>query len=81
MAALRHGVKTVILPAENEKDLAEIDQTVRRSLNFLLVEHADTVIDAALIFPQPIQTVPAKASKPAVTVPKEQQPTGKGIRQ
>ena len=30
MAALRHGVRTVIIPAENEKDLEEIDQTVRQ---------------------------------------------------
>lgn len=51
MAALRHGVKTVIIPQENEKDLQEIDQTVRRALNFILVEHADSVIDAALNLP------------------------------
>ena len=48
MAALRHGVRTVIIPKANEKDLQEIDQTVRRALNFLLVEHVDAVIDAAL---------------------------------
>ena len=51
MAALRHGVKTVIIPQDNEKDLREIDQTVYRALNFIAVEHADAVIDAALIFP------------------------------
>ena len=51
MAALRHGVKTVIIPHENEKDLQEIDQTVRRALNFLLVDHADAVLDAALVRP------------------------------
>ena len=49
MAALRHGVKTVIIPHENEKDLQEIDQTVRRALNFLLVDHADAVLDLSLI--------------------------------
>ena len=51
MAALRHGVKTVIIPKDNEKDLREIDPTVRRALNFLAVDHVDAVIDAALIFP------------------------------
>ena len=51
MAALRHGVRTVILPKANEKDLQEIDQTVRRALNFLLVEHVDAVIEAALDLP------------------------------
>ena len=51
MAALRHGVKTVILPKDNEKDLREIDQTVYRALNFIVVDHVDAVIDAALVFP------------------------------
>ncbi len=35
MAALRHGVRTVIIPKDNERDLEEIDQTVRRQLNFI----------------------------------------------
>ena len=48
MAALRHGVRTVIIPAENEKDLEEIDQTVRSRLNFITVREADAVIGAAL---------------------------------
>ena len=50
MAALRHGVHTVIIPAENEKDLEEIDQTVRKALNFITVSHVDAVLDAALDF-------------------------------
>ena len=49
MAALRAGVHTVILPAENEKDLEEIDQTVRRALNFITAEHVDGVLDVALL--------------------------------
>ncbi len=48
MAALRHGVKTVIIPAENEKDLEQIDQTVRRALQFITVSHVDAVLDYAL---------------------------------
>ena len=50
MAALRHGVKTVIIPADNEKDLEEIDQTVRSKLTFIPVKDADTVISTALDF-------------------------------
>ena len=50
MAALRHGVKTVIIPEDNEKDLEEIDPNVRRALNFITVRHADSVIEAALDF-------------------------------
>lgn len=48
MAALRNGIKTVILPADNEKDLAEIDQTVRAALHFIPVEQVDTVLAHAL---------------------------------
>ena len=55
MAALRHGVKTLILPKENEKDLAEIDPTVRKALNFIFVEHADSVIETALTLPRTSQ--------------------------
>ena len=50
MAALRHGVKTVIIPKDNEKDLEEIDQMVRSRLNFIPVKDADTVISTALDF-------------------------------
>ena len=48
MAALRHGVKTVIIPADNERDLAEIDQTVRSQLKFVIARHVDTVLETAL---------------------------------
>lgn len=48
MAALRHGIRTVIIPADNEKDLEQIDQTVRKSLNFITAHSIDTVLDAAL---------------------------------
>ena len=48
MAALRHGIHTVIIPKANEKDLHEIDQTVRNALNFVMAENVDTVLDTAL---------------------------------
>ena len=48
MAAKRNGIKMVLIPAENEKDLDEIDQTVRSSLQFVLVEHVDQVLAQAL---------------------------------
>ena len=49
MAALRHGVRTVIIPSRNERDLELIDQTVRKSLNFITAQTVDTVLEAALI--------------------------------
>lgn len=48
MAALRHGIKTVIIPKDNERDLAEIDQTVRKQLNFVTAQTVDTVLETAL---------------------------------
>ena len=50
MAALRAGVRTVIIPKENEPDLQEIDPLVRRQLNFCAVDHADQVLE--IVFPQ-----------------------------
>ncbi len=50
MAALRHGVTTVIIPEDNMRDLSEIDQTVRQALNFVPAKVMDTVLDTALVF-------------------------------
>jgi ATP-dependent Lon protease len=50
MAAMRTGVKTVIIPADNLPDLDDVDPTVRRALNFVTAEHIDNIIDVALDF-------------------------------
>lgn len=82
MAALRHGVKTVIIPKDNEKDLEEIDQTVRKALNFIVVDHVDAVIDAALIFPvEEGEKVKTRNTKSAMAVPHDQPKPTTGIRQ
>ena len=47
MAALRYGMTTVIIPKTNEKDLEEIDQTVRHGLHFVTAETVDDVFAAA----------------------------------
>ncbi len=55
MAALRIGIHRVIIPAENEPDLEEIDQNVRQALNFIATDHVDKVLDIALVrMPQPL---------------------------
>ena len=76
MAALRHGVKTVIIPADNEKDLEEIDQTVRSRLNFIPVRDADTVISTALDFSK----IQPQDSRVELPIP-EKKPTGISLRQ
>ena len=48
MAAFRHGCKTVIIPAANERDLNDIDQTVRSKLNFVIAKEIGTVLETAL---------------------------------
>ncbi len=49
MAALRHGVNTVIIPEDNLRDLEEIDQTVRAALHFVPARHMNTVLETALV--------------------------------
>ncbi len=51
MAALRNGIRTVIIPRENEPDLEEIDQTVRKALHFVLVDHLDNALAEVLDLP------------------------------
>ena len=52
MAAKRNGICTVIIPKENEKDLEEIDQTVRAALRFVTAETVDAVFAHALALPK-----------------------------
>ena len=49
MGALRAGVKTVIIPRDNEADLESIDQTVRGKLHFVTAENVDDILDVALV--------------------------------
>ncbi|GAB4118440.1 MAG: endopeptidase La [Rhodothalassiaceae bacterium] len=56
LAALRAGIRTVLIPAENEKDLAEIPDNVKRGLKIVPVSHAEDVLRHALIrMPAPIE--------------------------
>ena len=48
MAALRYGITTVIIPEDNRRDLEQIDQTVRKALEFIPVSTVDMVLDVAL---------------------------------
>ena len=48
LAALRGGLKTVLIPADNEKDLAEIPDNVKRGLKIIPVSTVDEVLAHAL---------------------------------
>ena len=49
LAAHRGGVKKIIIPKENEKDLKDIPATVLKAIEIVLVEHMDEVLPHALI--------------------------------
>ena len=49
LAALRGGIKTVLIPTENEKDLAEIPDNVKEGLDIIPVSHVSEVLKLALV--------------------------------
>lgn len=51
LAALRAGIKTVLIPLENEKDLAEIPDNVKQGLKIIPVGRVDEVLAHALTRP------------------------------
>ncbi|GGB48987.1 endopeptidase La [Fictibacillus barbaricus] len=48
LSAHRAGIKTIILPKENEKDIEDIPDTVKEGLSFIAVSHLDEVLKVAL---------------------------------
>src|SRR3954463_14951613 len=72
LAALRGGIKKVLIPAENEKDLAEIPASVKESLEIVPVSHVDEVLARAMAEAlQPIEWTDADehAAEPPVSTP------------
>ncbi len=56
LAALRGGIKTVLIPEENEKDLADIPDNVKEGLEIIPVKHVSEVLKRALVEePEPIE--------------------------
>lgn len=49
MAAYKNGIKTVFIPADNVSDLAEVDDIVKKNVNFIPVKRIDSVLEAALV--------------------------------
>ena len=69
LAALRGGIKTVLIPEDNLKDLAEIPDNVKEGLNIVPVSHVDEVLAQALTSePEPIDWTEADdlASQPVI---------------
>ncbi|NOC82245.1 endopeptidase La [Ruegeria sp. HKCCD6228] len=56
LAALRGGIKTVLIPEENEKDLADIPDNVKEGLEIIPVKHVSEVLEHALVrTPEPVE--------------------------
>jgi ATP-dependent Lon protease len=55
LAALRGGIKTVLIPEENRKDLVEIPDNIKQALEIVPVSHVDEVLALALV--QPLEAV------------------------
>jgi ATP-dependent Lon protease len=51
LAALRAGIKTVLIPSENEKDLADIPENVKKGMQIIPVQAVDEVLKNALVNP------------------------------
>ena len=71
LAAHRANLKTIILPKDNEKDLADIPKAVLDSLDFYLVDTMDEVLKIALA-EQPVAKLPAPDASAVETVPDDQ---------
>ena len=79
MAAYRMGIRTVVIPEENAKDLEEIDPVVRKALHFITVSTADTVVETALQFPRR-ETAAAGVVAEAATLPPAAKPVARKQR-
>jgi ATP-dependent Lon protease len=80
LAAHRAGIRKVLLPLENERDIDDIPQNVRRKLEFVLIESADEAMRHVLV--RPAESGAERASAPAKQAVKRRadgRGTGSGV--
>jgi ATP-dependent Lon protease len=75
LAALRAGIKTVILPKDNEKDLAEVPDNIRTEMTLHFVDEMDQVLKLAL--EKPLPDVGDDEPTPLAVLPTTEQPTAR----
>ena len=54
LGALRAGIRTILIPEKNRKELAELPAAIKRKIKFIPVRQIETVLDAALLPPEPV---------------------------
>jgi ATP-dependent Lon protease len=69
MAAHRGGIRTILIPKENEKDIREIPKKVKREMQIIPVEHMDEVLRQALVLENPETFFRAPAAEVPTTPP------------
>ncbi|MFN3979425.1 MAG: endopeptidase La [Caldilinea sp.] len=78
LAAARYGLDTVILPRRNDSDLEELPESVRKQMNFILVDTVDEVLAAALLSTEEVHAtangLPIARSVAATNVRRRKQP-------
>jgi ATP-dependent Lon protease len=81
LAALRGGIGTVLIPAENQKDLAEIPASVKESLEIIPVSHVDEVLAHAMTEPmRPIEWTDSDEHAAEPPVPPGETPGEAAVR-
>ena len=88
MAAYREGMKTVLIPKDNEPDLYEVDDEVKKNLTFLPMQSLTQVLNAALLKPQNAKKAKApsrthakkKAADAAIVPPTAEKPQPGAVR-
>ncbi|MFN3208891.1 MAG: endopeptidase La [Roseovarius sp.] len=79
LAALRGGIKTVLIPQENEKDLTEIPDNVKEGLEIIPVEHVSDVLRLALVkAPEPVEWDEAAEEAAAAEAARKSRDDGAG---
>jgi len=81
LAAHRGGIKTVLIPAENEKDVHDVPPTVLKNVSIKLVDHMDQVLRQALVLESPEEFLkkPVPAEEPVVAPTFEVPPVGTDV--
>ncbi len=80
MAAYREGMKTVLIPKDNEPDLYEVDDEVKKNLTFLPMQSLTQVLNAALLKPNAAKSAAGrthtkkKAADAAIVPPTAEKP-------
>jgi ATP-dependent Lon protease len=85
MAAHRGGIKTIIIPKENEKDIEEIPKKILKDIKLILVDHMDQVLRNVLVvenpdtlFKKPEENPVMEEAQPIAVFPPPQTPAAPG---